>query len=270
MADKQKTNKRRVAAARQAERRDAAVAKRDRRRRLVVGAVVGFLALALLAPLTAGLISSNDHDDPVVSTTTLPQPVDLPWVAEQFAGESITGPTPCPDADGAAERTTGFEQAPPLCIADDATFDLTFDTEIGSLTLPVDASLDPDVANLAVVLGRYQAYEHTPLTAVTDAGLIAVGSAGDTGFTIPTTPPTVTDTDLYPIGTVVALVDVDGTASGSLMVVVDEIGSTLLSATPRHVVIGTIDDLSEVEALYETARSGAVPSIDSVEVTETS
>lgn len=271
MAKNQDVQKRRVAAAEQAARQQTAAKKRERRRQLGVGAIVGFLALALIAPLTAGLIANGSDPTPetVPPTPTPPEPIDLPWVPPELEGAAITGPTPCPATDGSADRTTSFEQAPPSCIDDGAVFEVAFDTPAGPLTLPIDSTLNPDVANLVVTLANYQAYESTPLTA-TDSGLIAVGSSGDTGFTLPVTPQDPTIEDPYPIGSVVALVDVDNTVSGSLVVVADELGSALLATSPSHIVIGTIDDLSEVEAIVAAPRDDEIPLIDRVAVTETS
>lgn len=270
MAKNKDVQKRRVAAAEQAARQQTASKKRERRRQLGVGAVVGFLALALIAPLTAGLIANNSDSTPdTVPPATVPEPIDLPWVPPELEGAAITGATPCPATDGSAERTTSFEEAPPSCIDDGASFDVAFETPAGPLTLPIDSSLNPDVANLVVTLANYQAYESTPLTA-TDSGLIAVGSSGDTGFTLPVTPRVSTLEDPYPIGSVVALVDVDNTVSGSLVVVANELGSALLATSPTHIVIGRIDDLSEVEAIVEAPRDDVIPLIDGVAVTETS
>lgn len=271
MANKKQTNKRRVAAAEQEDRRQTAAAKQDRRRQLMVGGVIAFLALALIAPLTAGLIGTVRDDDPVLAsttTTTAPVPLDLPWVSPEFAGATIVGPTPCPADDGTAARTTEFEQAPPICVDEGAVFELEFETPAGSFTLPVDTARDLDAANLAVVLSRYHAYEKTPVTAVA-SGFLTVGSFGDAGFTIPATPTTDPVEDLYPIGSVVVLADVDDSLSGSLTVVMDDLGRQLMQAQPGHVVIGFIEDLTEIRAVYDAPESAATVLIDTVTVTET-
>lgn len=278
MANKKQTNKRRVSAARQEDRRQAAADKQLRRRQLIVGGVVGFLALALIAPLTAGLIGGSiDEPDPTTSTTVPTTTVSVPWLEDERAGASIDGPTPCPPTDGSAERTTAFATPPPTCIEPGATFDLRFETDAGSFSVPVDSALDLDAANLAVVFGRYGTYEQTPLVPIT-GGLLSIGSVGDTGFTIPATPPTATGADLYPVGSVVAVADTDSSLAGSLVVVVEESGSALLALTPRHVVIGTVDDLAEIEGVFDEAdveldpesdEGTPLPRIESVTVTET-
>lgn len=245
MAKKQDAQKRRVAPDQRAQARVRAEQRRERRRRLMVGSVVGFLALALIAPLTAGLIRAAD-DDPTTTVTTSSLP-DLPWLPPAQAGEAITGPTPCPATDGTAARTTRFASAPPLCIAEDSTYDLTFNTEDAEFTLPVDAALDPVAANLAVTFAHYRTYEQVQVsTGIT--GLLWIGSDGDTGFGIPSE--SVLE-EPYPVGSVVMVADVTGRLWGSIAVVLDELGSTLLQLDPRHVIIGTVDDVESLTGIAD-------------------
>lgn len=262
VAKKQQTQKRRVAAAEQVARQQVAAAKADRRRRLIVGGVVGFLALALIAPLTAGLIASNDPGEAPVTTTTA---LDLPWASGEQVGATITGPTPCPVTDGSEIRTTEFAEAPPSCIEPGAVYNLTFDTEVGSFTLPIDSGVSEEVANLAAVLAWYGAYEQTPVISAT-GGLLWVGSPGDAGFTVDAAIPTDPVGDLYPIGSVVAVPSVTEGVNGALMVVLDEPGRLLLQGDPRYVPVGMIDDLTTHQAVYDTPESDSTLVVDSVTV----
>src|SRR5687767_9996477 len=85
---------------------------------------LGFLLAGLLVVAGAiAILSGDDADDTATettdttgddTTTTVPgAPVDIVLPG---AGAAITGDTPCPAADGSAERTTSFEKAPPTCI----------------------------------------------------------------------------------------------------------------------------------------------------------
>ena len=56
---------------------------------------------------------------------------DAATVVLPGAGAAITGETPCPPADGSAERTTSFEQAPPMCIDPAKTYTATLDDHRG-------------------------------------------------------------------------------------------------------------------------------------------
>ncbi len=264
MANKQETKKRRVAAAQQAERQQSAAAKAERRKRLLVGGVVGFLALALIAPLTAGLLVSDDEPEPVVDPTTTFD--GIPWASGSYEGAEISGPTPCPATDGTAERTTEFAEAPPTCIDPGATYDLTFDTSAGSFTVPIDSTVNAEVANLAAVMGWYKSYEQTPVTAAS-GGLLWIGSPGDAGFTLPIPPPTDPIDELYPVGSVLAIPGLDGGITGALMVVLDDDGGLLLRSDPRYIPVGTIDDLTDLQVVYDSPASDELLLIDKVTVT---
>jgi hypothetical protein len=267
VGNKQQTKKRRVAAAQQMARQQAAATKAERRKRLLVGGVVGFLALALIAPLTAGLIANDDPEPLPVTTTTAP--LELPWAAGEQAGASITGPTPCPATDGSEVRTTEFGEAPPLCIEAGATYGLTFETSVGSFTLPVDSTRSEEAANLAAVLAWYRAYEQTPVISAT-GGLLWVGSPGEAGFTVDAPLPDQPVTERYPVGTVVAIPAISSGVNGALMVVLDDAGSQLLQADPRYVPVGTVDDLAEHQAVYDSPESDSTLVVDSVRVEQTS
>ena len=261
MANKQQTNKRRVAAAQQAERQQSAAAKAERRKRLLVGSVVGFLALALIAPLTAGLLANDDPEPPPVTTTTAS--LELPWAAGEQAGATLTGPTPCPATDGSETRTTEFAEAPPLCIEPGAVYDFMVETAVGSFTLPLDSNVSEEATNLAAVLGWYGAYEQTPVISAT-GGLLWVGSPGDAGFTVDAPLPTGPVDERYPVGTVVAIPAITTGLNGALMVVLDEPGSLLLQADPRYVPVGMIDDLTAHQAVYDAPESDTTLVVDSV------
>ena len=267
MANKQQTKKRRVAAADQVARRQAAAAKAERRKRLGVGAVVGFLALALIAPLTAGLLANNDDpDDQPVTTTSL---LELPWAAGEQAGATLTGPTPCPPTDGSAERVTEFAEAPPLCIEPGAVYELDFETAVGSFTVPIDSGMSEEVANLAAVLAWYRTYEETPVISAT-GDLLWIGSPGDAGFTLDAALPTEPIDELYPVGSVVAIPAIQDGVNGALMVVLGDTGSALLRSDPRYVPVGMIDDLDALQAIYDTPESDTTLVVDSVTVTQVS
>lgn len=230
----------------------AAAAKRERRKRLWVGAVVGFLALALIAPLTAGLIlNSSDNDAVSTTTTTLPE---LPWLPPAQAGAVLAGATPCPATDGTAERTTGFETAPPMCIDEQSIHELTFTTADDEFSVPVDASLDAQAANLAVTFARYRTYEGTTVNRFAEDGLLWIGGVGgDTGFTIPSSfvPG---GADPYPVGSVVLVSETGtGRVDGKIAVVLDEAGGALLALEPRHVVVGMVDDVEALRAVADAA-----------------
>jgi cyclophilin family peptidyl-prolyl cis-trans isomerase len=74
-------------------------------------------------------------------------------------GKKITGDTPCPKADMSSERTTSFEKAPPMCIDVNKTYTATMTTDVGPMTIALDAKKAPKTVNNFVVLGRYHYFD---------------------------------------------------------------------------------------------------------------
>ena len=67
--------------------------------------------------------------------------------------------TPCPPADGAAERRIEFDEPPPMCIDPTRSYTARIDTTMGSLTVALDPVKAPKTVNNFVVLARYRYYE---------------------------------------------------------------------------------------------------------------
>jgi cyclophilin family peptidyl-prolyl cis-trans isomerase len=95
--------------------------------------------------------------------TTLPTDTALPETTAPVtvAGATITGETPCPAADGSSPRTITFEQAPPMCIDETATYTALISTNKGDLTVALDAARAPLTVNNFVVLARYHYFDNT-------------------------------------------------------------------------------------------------------------
>ena len=74
--------------------------------------------------------------------------------------------TPCPPAEGAAERVTQFSEAPPMCIDPSKTYTAVLDTTLGSMTIALDAAAAPMTVNNFVVLARYRYYEGVVLSLI--------------------------------------------------------------------------------------------------------
>jgi cyclophilin family peptidyl-prolyl cis-trans isomerase len=128
------------------------------------------------------------------STTTTPGatagPAEVPPAP---AGATITGETPCPAADGSSARTTKFAKAPPMCIDAAKTYTATFDTNMGTVKMTLDAKSMPSTTNNFVVLSRYHYYDGTalfrldPSIDIIQGGAATTNSASDPGpgYTIP-------------------------------------------------------------------------------------
>lgn len=152
----------------------AAAQRAQRRRRVVSIVVVVLLVLGggLLISLLSGDDGDGDGDEQAVdvgdegaapdegSTTSAPEGAETPEAPGE--GASISGETPCPPAEG-GERTTSFEQPPPMCIDPDATYTATFTTTEGDVSVALRAGRMPGTTNNFVVLARYGYFDDTAL-----------------------------------------------------------------------------------------------------------
>lgn len=106
------------------------------------------------------------------AATTLPTTVP---------GGVITGETPCPPAEGAAERILEFEQAPPMCIDESKSYTATFTTNMGEFTVELDPAAAPLAVNNLVVLARYQYFDNTICHRIITDFVVQCGDPSGTG-----------------------------------------------------------------------------------------
>jgi cyclophilin family peptidyl-prolyl cis-trans isomerase len=166
----------------------AAKRKRTRSGILLAGVVVVLVGITLAI---GGL--GGDDEDPVdagAGSTSTSSPFPTITVPEQ--GATITGATPCPPADGSAERTTTFEQAPPTCIDPAKTYTATIATTMGDIEVSLDQAAAPATVNNFVVLARYHYYDGVAFHRIIPDFMIQTGDAvgpnpgsGGPGYTVP-------------------------------------------------------------------------------------
>jgi len=266
VVSKQERTKRRVTIAKEQERHARATTRRrsrkQRQRQLIVGAIVGFLALALIAPLTAGLLLDGSGAE----IGTLPITTEPPTLVDpKFAGASISGPTPCPATDGTAQRTTSFEQAPQFCIDPAFNYSMVLDTSEGEVVINLDAAGAPAATNLAVTFARYGVYDSAnAISFIT--GLTLIGSLGSAGFIELAEPAEAPET--YPVGSVIMFTKIGGTIEGQLAIISTQAAADRLAEDPVHPIIGSVADLETAVAL-DTAAATAELRVRDVTVTET-
>jgi cyclophilin family peptidyl-prolyl cis-trans isomerase len=219
-------------------------ARRERRRRLIVGGVAGTLAVAMVASLGVGFLaggtSSNDDLAGELDDTPLPVQPAMP-----SPGATITGETPCPATDGTQQRTTTFENPPPVCIAAETdpaaevqSYQVSLDTDEGEIVVMVDAT-DLDAANLFVTNAWYGVYDDVPFLLVIEDGLAITGDTGtgNPGFTVPAT----AAARPYAVDDVIMWADqTDSIGSQFAFITSDEIAAVLNSAEPAHPIVGSI------------------------------
>jgi len=139
------------------------------------GIVLGSLGLALqglaiLALVAITLLGHNASKKFVaigssLDTTPTSQPAPTtvssgPPRALPVSGRaSLTGPTPCPGADGSSPPTGHFAQAPPSCIDPSRHYTATFNTTEGRIVVALNTQRTPETANNFAVLSRYHYYD---------------------------------------------------------------------------------------------------------------
>lgn len=139
-------------------------AVRKRQIVLTVVAIVGIVGLLLAFDVFGGDDGENVATEGTTTTTakagkdgettsTSTVPVSVP------PGETITGETPCPAADGSSLRATTFAQPPPMCIDPAKTYKARVETDIGEFVIQFDAKAAPKTVNNFVVLARYHYYD---------------------------------------------------------------------------------------------------------------
>jgi cyclophilin family peptidyl-prolyl cis-trans isomerase len=160
----------------------AAQAEAAKRKRTRTGLVLGIVVVILVAATLAigGLGGDDDGDDVATDATTTSVAGDTTTttgVPIPEPGATIDGETPCPAADGSAERTTTFAQAPPMCIDPARTYTATFTTTAGVVEVALDTETTPIATNNFVVLSRYGYFDDTALFRTnSDIGIIQGGS----------------------------------------------------------------------------------------------
>jgi cyclophilin family peptidyl-prolyl cis-trans isomerase len=175
--DRQKDNRRA-----RLEAEAAAWRTQQRNRRIfafvLIAAVIGLGVLAVS-------VLTRDEDDETAAmppttfptATTVPSNASTPSLPTTVPGASITGETPCPPDDGSAERTTAFEQAPPMCIDPAKQYDAIVTTDVGAFTIELDTEAAPETVNNFVVLSRYHFYDGVAFHRVIPGFVVQGGDA---------------------------------------------------------------------------------------------
>jgi peptidylprolyl isomerase len=156
---------------------EAEAYRRKQRNRRILLVVVAAAVIGLVALLVN--VFGDEDEAPVAtsdSTTTTAAPGTPP--SPPPAGASVTGETECPPADGSAERTTSFENPPPMCLEDGVQYDAVVTTDAGTFTIALDREAAPETVNNFVVLSRYHFYDGVPFHRVIQGFMIQTGNGG--------------------------------------------------------------------------------------------
>ncbi|HEX2047157.1 MAG TPA: peptidylprolyl isomerase [Acidimicrobiales bacterium] len=264
--------------------RAAAVAAARRRQQRRTRAVAGvFLALVLIAGLAVVVGGGDDDDQDVASTNTTvaetnttaaaKRPVDLPPVA---AGASIAGDTPCPPADGSAQRTTTFAKPPPLCVNVARTYQAEVQTTKGTMVVDLDVRNATRTVNNFVVLSRYKFYDGIAFHRIIPGFVIQGGDPQQTGTGGPgyRFEDELPKAGSYKVGSL-AMANSGANTNGSQFFIVT--GDTGTSLPPQYSLFGQVTQgLDVVKAIEDTGIAGTqdgkpseVVKINSITIKET-
>jgi cyclophilin family peptidyl-prolyl cis-trans isomerase len=240
---------------------------------LIIGAIV-----AVAAGIAIFSADDADKDTSTADSSSTTDDASNPNVVLPGAGASITGKTPCPPADGSAERTTSFEQAPPMCIDAAKAYTATLETTEGDIVIELDAKNAPETVNNFVVLARYHFYDNVPFHRIVPGFVNQAGDpvgptpgTGGPGYTIPDELPKDPAT-AYPAGTV-AMANSGPESGGSQFFLVIGDPNSALSGAGSYSVFGKVVDGQDVsEAINALGGDDELPTkpvaITSVTISE--
>jgi cyclophilin family peptidyl-prolyl cis-trans isomerase len=266
------------------EQAKAAEARKKRTRFVLYGAIlVGVIVVALfaLAPDDDDVTASGTTSSTSSTASTTPgETVATVAITVPPPGETLSGATPCPAADGSSPRTTTFDEAPPTCIDATKTYTAEVLTTEGIFTLELDPAAAPQTVNNFVVLARYHFYDglafHRIITGFMNQTGDAVGPSpgqGGPGYTIPDELPT--GDAPYPEGSLAMANTGQPDSGGSQWFVTVENGGAQLA--PSYSRFGTVTSGIEVVRQinqYSDPASGSTGTptqevvIESITITE--
>ncbi len=185
-------------------------------------------------------------------------------------------PGDCPPADGSGPQILEFAAAPPLCIDPEASYTALLDTNLGPITIELDAAKAPNTVNNFVFLARHHYYDGTVFHRIIEDFMIQGGDAtgsppgtGGPGYTIEEEVPQAGE---YEVGSIaMAKRNEPGTTGAQFFIVTGPNGEAL---PPLYSLFGKVteglDVVMAIEALPTDASDFPTEEIiiDSITITE--
>ncbi len=247
--------------------------------------IYGFAALLLFGGILAVVfLTGGDDDEPAsddATGTTIDGftdqtlPTTVPGTAPDRAPATY-GTTPCPPVEGAADRTTQFDDAPEKCIEDGTIYSALISTTEGDITVNLDPDFAPLAVNNFVFLSRNKYYDgvafHRIITEFMVQGGDAVGNppgTGGPGYTFADELPAADY--LYRSGELAMANSGPATNGSQFFIVTKDTGVDWLQG--RHTPFGAVTEGLDVVDAIEALDSGdSTPSkpvmINSITITE--
>ena len=257
---------------------------------LLIGVLVGGAFFLLTRDDTDAVATEADSASEITATTIDPEVAEqeaeeavqqIDTFAPPPAGASITGETPCPEVDGSSERTTSFENPPPMCIDPGASYTAIMATDFGDITIALDPVAAPQTVNNFVVLARYGYYQDVPFHRIIPEFVIQGGDAvgggnpdsptlggGNPGYAVDDELP---EEGSYVVGSLAMANSGPNTNGSQFFIITGDNGAAL---PPLYSLFGQVTDgMSIVEELNTIGTEGAgvpteVVNIQSVTIIE--
>ena len=249
------------------------------RQRIIFVLLIGVLVVGAFFLLTRDDAEDTTAAEPEVGSEITTTTIDPELAVEQAEeaveqidaflppspGAAITGDTPCPEVDGSSERTTSFENAPPMCIDAAKTYTAVMTTDIGEIRIALDPVAAPATVNNFVTLARYGYYQDVPFHRIIPEFVIqggdAVGGgdpdnptlgAGNPGYAVPDELP---EAGQYVLGSLAMANSGPDTNGSQFFIITGEAGMGL---PPLYSLFGQVTEgLDVVEALNALGTPGA-------------
>jgi cyclophilin family peptidyl-prolyl cis-trans isomerase len=221
------------------------------RRRQIITLVVGLaviLGIGLAINLTGGKPKST-----TTTTTT----------ADSAAAAAEPAPCPPATADGAPSRRASFAKLPETCIDPAASYTATMETDIGKVTIALDAKKAPVTVNAFVFLSRYHAYDGVPFHRVIPGFVVQggdvemKGGTGGPGYTLPDELPAAGE---YKVGSLAMANTSQPNTGGSQFFIIT--GDQGVALPPQYTLFGAVvDGLDVVKKIEADGTSSGTPTV---------
>ncbi len=223
------------------------------------------LALVALVAIGISVFSGGDDDGDDVATEGSTTTVADDTTATTTPGPAI-GDTPCPPAEGAAEKTQTFTSGPQACIDVTKTYTAVISTNKGDITVELDAVNAPKTVNSFVFLARNRFYEDVIFHRIIKGFMLQGGDptgtgSGGPGYEIPDELPT--GSPAYEIGSIAMANSGPNTSGSQFFIVVGDAGVNL---DPNYSRFGKVTEGMEVATAIEAVGMESDPGTPSEEI----
>ena len=225
---------------------------------------LGVLALATPLALAGCGADDSSTDETVADGTTS--------ASASASDETAAATVECPPAEGADERTTEFDSAPPMCLTPGVDYSAVITTDAGEVTVDLLEEKAPETVNNFVFLALNNYYDGVTFHRVIPGFMIQGGDPqgtgrGGPGYQFTDELPSAGE---YEVGSM-AMANAGPDTNGSQFFIIT--GDAGVSLPPSYSLFGIVTEgMETVIAIEDDGSSQGTPStthvIESVEIIE--